>query len=1838
MANEKYLQNILSWGGGSAPKKDSATIKINRLMEHTREPYQLRITSSTEKAPQYTPQFNKMMENKVAEKEEAIKALGGNVTEKYKRSNWDRIIDALQVGQYPVMSALYNATDNNPNTKVLQGLVDGLKSANPIGKDYKEGEKQFSDVLGNLGWNPQTTGGKVARGTVGLVGDIVLDPTTYIGLPLLKILKGTGTKVGNKTVTALSDDVAEGIIKNIAKGMGASADEISERVATEAPDLIRRVSQLQGIAKNTDKGFGIGFRDFPFAEKLGIDKFHKDIISEKTLREFGDKTIAPYVNSALEKLGDSKLAKAFVPNHTLKTASKTDPEGVAKWIKFLDYHKGNAQELSKANKAIQDIAGQWKQVLSPQDQKLVSNIIERGDEFTKLMNDMPLNKTKEAEQIRRKLIKYQQSLQSKIDELASKPTGVPVDLQQQYKALVTLKDELGTIVMRGDTKNYSQFSDLLGITPKASQDLLNSVTFMEVPEIIQTLKELPDFQSLKDDELYAKAMQLRKMADEKINALGESAKYFKGEEPIRELLAKISGDKPKKVRDVALPEISITALAEGAPKLEIHEGEEFMDALRRELQNSKRGLFEKRKPIAVFESVKNKLEEGAELFDFNTAKNLPHESKYAYIRYLAEKHGNLARILDNAGFGKVDEIPTKRLDILLDAIYNKDPYEIWKFKHIFHPRYDDAQKILNQRYGSWQKLNRKYKDKWYNDLQELLYGVSDEHFAKHMEIASVTEESSFGRYVGNAEKSRDNFIADLEAKRYQSDLGKPYFGTGYNPEFEKNVYKKISGTRNIEITEDVVKTQNDLAQSMGFESYEKATDKVKKQIDNYIGAEIVGEYYLKKELLKDAPKAPDPLKGHDIINGKFIPNKEIGVIKPTKNYTLEENIDSILKNGKGNKHSGNIDAYGETGKIISKFGDVKDYNTFNYNGINIKSPVNVSSNQTTSIDDVRAFIDALPEKVQKFLADRNIEIRVEDFGVGDADSLHRINDKLIQILHGNTKGTADAINAVRKTTIFPHEVGHAIGADLAKSRKIPKGWADAVKKDGKEFVSVYAEKTGKPSEDFAESVAKYISDPEKFINDFPNRAEIVQKAIDGISIDEDKIKILDTMARQQKQMPRQAMETIEQSIREFVEPYKKAVNEAINTNKNLKEVQQKFEEVTKVLSDEKEFETYLAKIYGTERAEKIRMKNLNVDENIKKAVDFFSQEFKRMWGAEANQDLIQKRIENYFTHMLNPNIAKNKKKYADIVDEYGLGKTFNPFSLERTQFIDKKTGEIMRTAREINELMEKNKGVKDFFIEEILPVYMHRAIKHNEMMYDKKFADNLTRMFGREVRNLTDVKKNEKVVVSTLELRNFIRNQKHGGQPRDTLKALGWTDTILDSYKAPFLEVKLEQLADVLPYAEEVRMFSLPNYIYDSMNQAGKLQFDNDTKALLSMYDKWLHIWKLNVTAVIPGFHARNAYANNFQNYLDLGMEALNPKTQTEAIKVLRGMDGIIKDRFGKIHKLADIREYAERIGILDSGLFAKDLPMEFSKSYNIGKANLLNKINPTDVDNFIPYKLGREVGNNIENQARLVNFIGNIKRGLSYQEAAEHVNKFLFDYNDITEFERHFMKRAIPFYTWMRKNAPLQLEQMFTNPKRYQPIAKVWKEIEGITPTSDRVDKKYINDFAQDWIQMPVKVKNPDGREEPVFWNPNLPVGDIDRIPNPLNIPDAVQTILTQSSPFIKVPIELSANKNMFFDSPINRGMGHTENMPGWLSPMAYIKGEKPPQISPELAYILSQLSSLKNVGEFIEKKGRDRGVHALNTLGGIKTASYDYDKYKTWALRDRLKELETYEKVLQK
>lgn len=143
---------------------------------------------------------------------------------------------------------------------------------------------------------------------------------------------------------------------------------------------------------------------------------------------------------------------------------------------------------------------------------------------------------------------------------------------------------------------------------------------------------------------------------------------------------------------------------------------------------------------------------------------------------------------------------------------------------------------------------------------------------------------------------------------------------------------------------------------------------------------------------------------------------------------------------------------------------------------------------------------------------------------------------------------------------------------------------------------------------------------------------------------------------------------------------------------------------------------------------------------------------------------------------------------------------------------------------------------------------------------------------------------------------------------------------------------------------------------------------------------------------------------------------------------------------------------------------------------------------------------------------------------------AGQEVKASLFDYNDVSKFERDVLKRFMPFYTWTRKNIPAQLRALVKNPQRAE---KLHLAIEQFEHDAGDLD---VSDYGKFWgDRMPVFLGKETNGVIKAFTMLNVvPFVDLQRLVNRKAL------LAEMTSPLIKVPLEQIANYDSFRKKPI--------------------------------------------------------------------------------------------------
>ena len=221
---------------------------------------------------------------------------------------------------------------------------------------------------------------------------------------------------------------------------------------------------------------------------------------------------------------------------------------------------------------------------------------------------------------------------------------------------------------------------------------------------------------------------------------------------------------------------------------------------------------------------------------------------------------------------------------------------------------------------------------------------------------------------------------------------------------------------------------------------------------------------------------------------------------------------------------------------------------------------------------------------------------------------------------------------------------------------------------------------------------------------------------------------------------------------------------------------------------------------------------------------------------------------------------------------------------------------------------------------------------------------------------------------------------------------------------------------------------------------------------------------------------------------------------------------------------------------------------------------------------------------------------------------AGQDVKASLFDYADVSRFERDILKRTMPFYTWTRKNIPAQLRALVKNPQRAE---KLHLAIEQFEHDAGDLD---ISDYGKFWGErMPVFLGKETNGVIKAFTMLNVvPFVDLQRLVNRKAL------VAEMTSPLIKVPLENLLNYDSFRKTPISAYENESKDF----------LGVKLPSRLWHLAQVivpLSEINRLNPLGVFGERiKDPETGITtstaAFGGLGAQREAAMDAHEVARW------------------
>lgn len=1869
------------------------------------------------------------------------------------RTLLNRVFDVVNTGQYVSAGVVRGLVDEDitPFEGMVQGLYAGLSGLIPFNNGKSEWEYDFSGVLEKAGWKPESTSGKISRGSVGMALDIFLDPMTYVTGGISGLIKGTG-KHSAKAALGAADDIVD-----VSKGIGMTqemAEEIIKRtpvfkggkveidLASEAKELTNKYNKLIGI-NTKDASRTLSLANAPFGKKIFGKYADKSItlIDSDTMKKLGDMTFAPIYGKLRDEVFGSQIGKLFSPNHPLYKLAKTQPEQLYYFMKKVDLDMG----LSKGKLAMEQVIRKNAALLgelTPAQQKEIIDALENKTIWAKVKKTVDFIDTKEAARYKKQIETSREIVKNKIDNLTDfinkskeEIAKLNLSIEEQNRVLDVLKEEylsqlltlnenhaveLGKIdeVMKElinasnviDPNSIENFSKL--------SDELSKVNGISPEDLVKRFRDLGDEVAVRNADIETKKILLETFTkevtiDDKkyINKFDEYIKY------VNEI------EKPEGISDYVFNKIKEKGYIE-------YKRQDYIDKIISafpdwQVTKLDNGLTRISPPISSknIDGVNKISAVSSEIYD-----TIKKTSKYEFIDDLS------TYLFGQKGFISYNTLDDDLGKIIKQIEEGRSVEESLNF--IFNNRrlYNGASKEMYQFIA--ETIGYKNWDKYYTKpMKEYL--EKHQAYKKGELKLSKSEADKLQSNIIKLQKDklkRDLLLMEFKGKTTLNEVSEvirkfkdEVFQTRDLPEIIDKLY--ITGVRG-ETIEELYRNNFNIEDFMS-----KTTSNVVRRNEKKIASVValnpeqkkwVYDYYIDFYNFKHSHRT---VKQHKQIEG---------VISTLNDMLVSNNIDFFSLNASEQKR------YLE--KAHKKYfktmfdGSTKELDEFTKFSSDVKKINNKSKIHETIFNSVKR-----NHKIQFYSEGKLVEGFVDKVVYIDGEKVLEVNvdGKTKQITKNLFKGRLSG-NRKPQTLDDIRDVSQLYDEFVTKHNDLQ----ESIKQASEMFAN--QEKLYKKN---VELKNKYTTIVEELNTELKNKIDEVTKLYQS-QIDEINNKTLEFSKKNDE-----LKEILDSGVEDKIAKYKEEVLEYDTLLNNASA----FETYVRSLgSEDSEFVDSIIKKYNPHLGEYVLRDDLDFDETVRRTINQLRKDFITIGEGEIQiGKLSQEQFDNlmyeYVPRILTPDgeelFAKNKevfKKFIGFGDDFGYGRKFNPYQKSRTitKIPDGMGGYIQNpTISQINEYFKQFTGGKNVFSENLAEIYLARAMKHNELMYDNKYMENMLELFGEDY--VGELKEGFSTVMNYGKLKQFtsdlvgvhtsidiseeiskylIENDiptkaqeeihqlikanidkyknisfeelvskriseyidkymkttlteevRHKMYIENLEKFFKETNThgLLDDLATPMVQlddkqipvirsaydsvmerltrhintrmgikdnlvdvseiekairsslesdgmdaISIERMNRILNKIDVYNNFSPPqikqanNAIVQKANQARKLQIIKDNNALLDLYDKITHFMKLNQTTILPSFHARNKFSNMFNNWFEIGNDAIDIDFQKKTFDVIKGknLDELfeIVSPDGTITKikLGDLYQAAQDYGVIDSGVFAKDIGVGKPSKGLLSKLGVPGKLDPTNTKDFIGYTYGSNIGSKVENHDRFIHFASQVRRGMSFKDAAESVNRFLFDYSDLTMFEQSVMKRIFPYYTWLRKNGQLQLEMILEKPEKYRHISKIIGGIEGMVDEKDRIDKRFVNDFAKDWVQTPFYVTNPEGRREPVLWNPNLPFMDISRIPNPLRPLDTMKDLFTQTNPLIKVPIELALNYDVFFESPIAK--------------------EDESRLGKSVEHIARQFGVYPVIKGAVEKQGLDFGLHLLNTTSGIKLLSYDYDKYKAMKISEMSKKKE--------
>ena len=305
------------------------------------------------------------------------------------------------------------------------------------------------------------------------------------------------------------------------------------------------------------------------------------------------------------------------------------------------------------------------------------------------------------------------------------------------------------------------------------------------------------------------------------------------------------------------------------------------------------------------------------------------------------------------------------------------------------------------------------------------------------------------------------------------------------------------------------------------------------------------------------------------------------------------------------------------------------------------------------------------------------------------------------------------------------------------------------------------------------------------------------------------------------------------------------------------------------------------------------------------------------------------------------------------------------------------------------------------------------------------------------------------------------------------------------------------------------------NYMRSEMARAlrnTKVAVRQEPRLLGKVIDAYTKFFK-NWATSTPGFHVRNAISAMFMNL-------------TEGVTFREMLDG---GRIWQTYRKDPMGDWVDALpkrlqpnakqtvaAVLGSGAGGRYTAAELGKrafgEAPRGKAALLYE-NPVT-------KYSQNWGERVEGIVRSGLALNAAKQGQDVGTAVSRISRVHFDYSEVNEWDQS-MRRAIPFWTFMSRNVPLQIQQMWLKPRTYAHYNSLRRNLDD-DPNGERFMPEYLQ-------KMDAFALGPGSALAPDIGSTQL-FEQIENLATP-------SRMISQLNPAYQVPASLIANKDFYYN-----------------------------------------------------------------------------------------------------